>query len=167
MRPHLYILAIATMMLASCQKQEQPKRHVTKADLIEYNRQLVKRDSAFIARYCQENGLDSVPTKQGLWISIEEDGEGEQLKRGDKVDLAYQISDITGKIYYTSEHDGLKHISIGSGQDIMALDIALPNMRHGTKATLIVMPDLAYGLMGDDNKIGARRILRYDIEVLK
>lgn len=140
---------------------------MTKAELIEYNTKLVKRDSAFISHYCYAQGLDSIPNKQGLWITIQEEGDGEYVQDKEMVDIAYRISDITGKEYYNSERDGIKHITVGSGQDIMALDLALPQLKHGTKATLIIMPDLAYGLMGDDNKIGSRRILRYDIEIIK
>jgi len=166
MKASLFILFFALLFITGCKEDRQPRKHVSKAELIEYNKKLVQRDSAFITHYCNAQGLDSLPDRRGLWITIHEEGNGDMIKEKEMVDLAYRISDILGKEYYNSERDGIKHLTVGSGQDIMALDIALPQLKHGSKATLIVMPDLAYGLIGDENKIGARRILRYDIEVI-
>lgn len=161
----LFSLA-AIIALASC-TSEPPRRPMPSRDrLIDYNRQLVSRDSAFIVHYCASQQLDSVPTREGLWITETKVGEGSAILQGSVVTLAYRISDITGKLYYSSDNDGVKRFSVGAGNDIMALDLALPMFHKGSVATLIVMPDLAYGLHGDDDRIGMRRILRYDIEVL-
>lgn len=164
------IMMIMAMSLYSCQQQEEKRhkvrRHANREELIDYNRRLVARDSAYIVHYCYEHNLDSVPTRNGIWYTETKVGEGSCIQNGQEVDIAYTISDIAGEVYYTSVRDGIKHIVTGSGQDIMAMDIVLPYLRKGSVATFIAMPDLAYGLTGDENRIGARRILRYDIEVL-
>ena len=105
-------------------------------------------------------------SKQGLWITVSEQGIGNYIQKDNIVTLSYSISDLRGNIYYTSQRDGKKVLKVGQGTDVMALDMALPQLRNGAQATLIVMPDLAYGLRGDDAKIEGRMILRYDIEVL-
>lgn len=161
----LFIAAIV-LTLMSC-SQEQPRRRMpSRDDLIEYNRKLVHRDSMVIATYCRAQNLDTVPSRQGLWMTITSEGGGRKIESGNVVTLAYRISDIDGTEYYTSERDGHKQIAVGSGQDIVALDMALTQLQLGAKATIIAMPDQAYGLVGDENRIRGRRILRYDVEVL-
>lgn len=160
------ILAIS-LLLVACQQEQQQRRRATKQELIAYNQKLVKMDSAAICYYCHQNNLDSIPNTQGLWMTITEQGIGDNIQKNNVVTLSYSISDLLGNIYYTSQHDGLKVIKVGQGNDVMALDMALPQLRNGAKATLIVMPDLAYGLRGDDAKIDGRIILRYDIEVVR
>jgi FKBP-type peptidyl-prolyl cis-trans isomerase len=39
-------------------------------------------------------------------------------------------------------------------------------LREGDKAKFILPPHLAHGLLGDDNKIPARSIIVYDLELL-
>lgn len=159
-------LFVALLCLSACQTEEQQRRHVSKKELIAYNQKLVKMDSAVIVHYCHNNQLDSVPNKQGLWLTIEQQGEGQSITKDNIVTLSYSISDLLGNIYYTSQRDGQKVVKVGSGNDIMGLDMALTTLKKGAKATFIVMPDLAYGLVGDDDRIQGRKILRYDIEIL-
>lgn len=159
------LLVVACMML-SCANEESRRKHVSKKELIAYNQKLVKMDSAAIVHYCYKNKLDSLPNRQGLWLTVNTKGSGTQIVNNQTVTLSYSISDLLGNIYYTSQRDGNKIVKVGSGNDIMGLDMALPQLQQGAKATLIVMPDLAFGLIGDENKIQGRKILRYDIEVL-
>lgn len=159
-------LLVISCMFFACKEEKKEQRHVTKEDMIRYNQQLVHRDSCVIASYCRDQNLDSVPTASGLWQTIFEDGEGELIAKGDAVELGYVISDIDGTLYYDSQKDGNKKLSVGAGQDVMALDLALLGKRLHSRFTLIVMPDLAYGLLGDENRIEGRRILRYDVVVL-
>lgn len=160
------IVLLLALFIVACQPEQPKRKHTTKQDLIAYNQKLVKMDSAVICHYCYKNNLDSVPNKQGLWITVSEQGIGNYIQKDNIVTLSYSISDLRGNIYYTSQRDGKKVLKVGQGTDVMALDMALPQLRNGAKATLIVMPDLAYGLRGDDAKIEGRMILRYDIEVL-
>jgi FKBP-type peptidyl-prolyl cis-trans isomerase len=39
-------------------------------------------------------------------------------------------------------------------------------LKKGSKATFIMPPHLAHGLLGDDDRIPSRAILRYEIEVI-
>lgn len=156
-------LILATILLAwGCKEKTAPKP-VTKNDLIAMNERLVRRDSVIITRYCHEQGLDSVPNAEGLWITVLEEGTNEAIQTGSAVAYSYKISDIRGQEYY----NGQRQITVGAGQDVFGVELALKQLHDKSKATIVLMPDLAYGLIGDENKIVGRKILRYDIEVLE
>lgn len=159
-------LLVLCASLISCQEQKKEQRHVTKDDMIRYNQRLVHRDSCVIAAYSRAQQLDTVPTSFGIWLTLNDEGDGEPVANGDAVELGYTISDIDGTLYYNSHKDGNKKLIVGAGQDIMALDRALVGTKLHSRFTLIAMPDLAYGLLGDEDRISGRRILRYDVEVI-
>jgi FKBP-type peptidyl-prolyl cis-trans isomerase 2 len=70
-----------------------------------------------------------------------------------------------GHEFYNSQTDGEKVFVAGRGHEVMGLDEGVVGLRKGAKATLLLLPDKAYGLIGDEKKINGRIILRYDIEV--
>lgn len=154
-------------LFAACDTGNKQRQHMpTKKDLIEINKRLVRRDSAIIAAYSDSLKLNALPDRSGLWLTIHQEGEGKQISKGQTVEYSYTISDITGEVYYTSAEDGNRKCTIGTGANVTGLDEAMLQLRKGSKATAILMPDKAYGLLGDENKIIGRRILRYDIEIL-
>ncbi len=159
--------AVAAFVGFACQKEKPRHVRVTKKQLIEMNRRLAQRDSALIVAYSDSLGLNPEPDKSGLWMTRTHEGEGMAIEKSTQVELAYTISDLMGEVYYTSDRDGTKRMTAGMGQDVSGLDEALLQMRQGDKATLLLIPDKAYGMLGDENKIRGRRILRYDIEVLE
>lgn len=49
----------------------------------------------------------------------------------------------------------------------IGIDEALSQLRKGADATVILIPEKAYGIRGDGNAISGRMILRYDLKVLE
>lgn len=154
-----------SILLSACSDSTQKQQHYSRNDIIEYNKKLVRLDSALVVAYSDTAGLNVKPTDGGLWITIHKEGNGELLNMGDIVSLNYSIKTLLGQVYYSSDADGLKTFTIGSSSEPSGLSEALITMRHGTSATLILVPDKAFGLIGDDNKIVGRQILRYDFTV--
>lgn len=161
------ICAIAALLAVACAEERNERRMPTKRELIEYNRRLVRMDSLCITQYSDTMGLNPVPTTSGLWMTIHAEGDGELIQKGQTVTLKYTISDLLGHTFYDSEKDGMKIFPAGRGHEVIGLDEAMASMRRGSRATLILMPDKAYGLIGDERRIGGRIILRYDIEVIE
>lgn len=156
---------LVAMFVASCAEERPTRRMPSKRDMIEYNRRLVQMDSTCIVAYSDTAGLNVKPTSSGLWITIHEEGSGEAVVKGQTVVLAYKISDLLGHEFYNSQTDGEKVFVAGRGHEVMGLDEGVVGLRKGAKATLLLLPDKAYGLIGDEKKINGRIILRYDIEV--
>ena len=61
----------------------------------------------------------------------------------------------------------MKTIKIAAGSVEGGLDEALLLMRIGDKARIILLPHLAHGLLGDFEKIPARSIIVYYIELVE
>ncbi|MBP5365453.1 MAG: FKBP-type peptidyl-prolyl cis-trans isomerase [Bacteroidales bacterium] len=161
-------LTLCVVLVVSCSKSDNnAPAPITKDDLINHNRMLARYDSALIVDYSDTAQLNTVPTDGGLWITVRQEGSGAVLNYGDEVTLRYRVSTLLGKVYYSSERDGLKHFVVGSADEPSGLSEALITMRRGASATLILIPDKAFGLVGDENRIRGRQILRYDFEVLE
>lgn len=141
------------------------KQHVTREQLIAVNRMLVSRDSALIAAYVKKQDLDMQQFPTGLWIHIDPTGQGELAQKGQIIELDYTLSLLDGTICYQSANLGPKRFLIGQGGVEIGLEEAVLHLRKGDRAVIIMPPHLAHGLLGDDNKIPSRAILRYDLTV--
>lgn len=164
---YITLFAVVLCCFAACQNDEKKSsRHMSKEKLIELNTILVRMDSMYITMYSDTMNLNSHPTPSGLWLTIHDEGNGDLIETGQTVDIAFKISNLKGKTYYTSETDGSRQIVVGKGDIEDGLNETLQMLRPHARATAILIPDKAFGLLGDNNKIRGRQILRYDIEIL-
>src|SRR5574344_1650360 len=161
----LFILLIFTIFCSSCTEQHQANRPaITKQRLIEVNKMLVSKDSSIIAQYNDSLMLNLQQTNTGLWIKIERCGGSEKILKGDKISINYTVCSLNGDIFYTSKDKGARTFTCGIGSVENGLDEAVLLMNYGDKATIIMSPNQAFGIAGDDDKIKGRIILRYDIQ---
>lgn len=108
----------------------------------------------------------------GLKYIETQEGEGETPQRGQKVTVHY-----TGYLAEEGVKRGKKFDSsfnrnqpftftIGIGQVIKGWDEGVANMNVGSKATLIIPPDLGYGARGASGAIPPNSTLIFDVELL-
>ena len=138
----------------------------TRKSLIEVNRLLVKKDSAKIAEYIKGRNWDMIETKTGLWYMIYEKGAGKKSKEGLYATINYNVVLLDGTRCYSSDSLGPKRFKIGRGSVESGLEEGILLLKEGDKARFILPPHLAHGLVGDDNRIPARSIIVYDVELL-
>ncbi len=158
------------VFLVSCigkSRRQEEEHNDTKKTLIEVNKILVKKDSEKIAGYIKTRNWDMAETKTGLWYMIYENGSGEKSKEGLDATINYRVSLLDGPECYNSDSLGPKTFKIGRGSVESGLEEGILLLREGDKARFILPPHLAHGLVGDDNKIPARSIIVYDVELLK
>jgi FKBP-type peptidyl-prolyl cis-trans isomerase FkpA len=151
----------------------QKQRNITENDyrvirksLMEVNRLLVKKDSARIAQYIKERNWDMNETNTGLWYMIYEKGTGDKSKEGLYATINYNVELLDGSQCYSSDSLGPKRFKIGRGSVESGLEEGILLLKEGDKARFILPPHLAHGLVGDDNKIPARSIIVYDVELI-
>ncbi len=161
------ILLSAGMLWVGCQRDKKSRstQRVSREQLIAVNRMLVSRDSARIATYVKENNLSLHILPTGLWMNIDSLGSGEIAQKGQIIVLDYTLSLLDGTVCYQSSVLGAKRFLIGQGGVEIGLEEAVLHLRKGDRATLILPPHLAHGLVGDDDKIASRAIIRYDLTV--
>jgi FKBP-type peptidyl-prolyl cis-trans isomerase len=149
----------------SGEKQKQ-RKEIPLETLIRINRSLVEKEQTQIKSYIQDHNLDMTQTGTGLWYHIEQMKEGPFVKKGQVVELNYKVSLLDGTECYNSDSLGVKSFLVGQGGVENGLEEGILLLKKGSRASFIMAPHLAHGLMGDDDKIPARAILFYEVEVL-
>lgn len=159
-------LLLSLPFWGGCQQPEQSRRSITQEDLIEANRNLVSRDADAIKAYVDAHKLRFNETKTGLWVSVADSGQGKKVQKGQIISLNYRITLLDGTLCYSSEKSGPKEFLVGQGGVESGLEEAVLWLRKGAKASFILPPHLAYGLVGDNDQIPARATIIYDVEVV-
>lgn len=139
----------------------------TERALVGANRLLLKKDKESIMTYIEQHKLDMKESETGLWFSIDRRGHGKTASPGQQITLKYKVSLLDGTICYSSDSLGPKKFTVGKGGVESGLEEGVSMLRAGDLAEFILPPHLAQGLPGDGDKIPARSILIYDVEVLK
>lgn len=148
------------------QKEESQQPKISKQDLMEANRLLIQKDKAKIAAYIERHELKMEESPTGLWYCIESAGAGPLAQADDIISLRYKLSLLDGTLCYSSDEDGIKTFKVGKGGVESGLEQAVLMLNQGAKATLILPPHLGHGLPGDGQKIPARAVLIYELEVV-
>jgi len=106
-------------------------------------------------------------TNTGLRYVIVKEGEGEQPKPGDKVNVLYVGQLLNGKIFDEAK-DPAQPFTFRVRRDMVieAWDQVLQLMKKGEKRVVIVPPELGYGTRGQPPKIGRNATLVFEIELL-
>ena len=105
--------------------------------------------------------------KEGYLFKITKKGKGKKVQAGKSVSVHYE-----GKLLDGTEFDSSRKrnqpfdVPVGQGRVIPGWDQGLQNFREGDQATLVILPEFAYGdreLPG----IPANSILVFEVEILK
>ncbi len=176
MKRAAFVIIITMLCMACTQEPKRPRhRMLTQKEHTELNKKMFLRDSLLITRYCIAQGLDSLPTASGIWLTITKNGNGDTIRIGEKVRITYIISDmLSGEVYYRTDSaigkraiDKPYIIEAAKGQAISGIDDVITLLTDGSEATLVLQPDKAYGLIGDEDRINGRRLLVYRIRTEK
>lgn len=167
------LLFLLFLVLVSCSDNKNKQVVTEKNDKQELDRSLEKanrymllQESELINDYIQRHKLNVVQTGTGLRYQIIKEGDGEYIKKGDKVTLAYELRLLNGDLLYSSENDGYKTFLVGKGGVESGLEEAILKLKKNSVAVLILPSHLAHGLLGDSNKIPPKAALVYKIKVI-
>ena len=135
--------------------------------LVRINKYLVQKDVELIESYAKRREWNVEQTESGLFYEIYERGSGATVKDGMQVTINYTLSLLDGTVCYSSDQSGSKTFRMGRSREESGLEQGLLMMRVGDKAHLVLPPHLAHGLLGDEEKIPARSVIVYDVELVK
>ncbi len=162
---------IVLVFFGSCntdEKKDTSKHNdqkLQKESLIKVNKYLINSENIDIDNYIRRHNLTVTETGSGVKYQIIKQGNGEKAHVGKIVTLKYKIKLITGDVIYSSDETGPKQFEIGHGGVESGLEEAILNMRVGDNSIIIIPSHLAYGLLGDNNKIPPRSTIIYEIEL--
>ncbi len=170
---YLGLIWIGSLVFFGC-KEDMNRKFKTPAKpvnieeiLLNQQREMVKKDSLIIADYLIKEGNDFSQSGTGLRYKIIEQSAGELVKSGERVFLEYVITDLKMDTLYTSEKSGIMKLEVDFSRAESGLHELVKYMRKGEKAVAILPPHLGHGLAGDDYKIPAYTILKFEVKVLK
>ena len=167
----LILLSLNLFLLNGCRdnsRKEYSEETVreTERALVGANRILVKKDQEKINAYIKRHELTMAETSSGLWYGISRFGNGKMAAKGLQATLRYKVFLLDGTKCYDSDSLGVKQFRIGQGGVESGLEEGILLLKEGDAATFILPPHLAHGLTGDGNRIPARAIIVYDLELL-
>lgn len=169
MRQSLAVICMLILLPCSCRHSsrdgERPQKP-GKNEMAEMNRFLVQKDREIIMNYIERKGLKMKESPAGLWYVIEEEGEGNLLRDNDRIQIAYRCELIDGTFCYSSDESGPMRVTVGKSDIEPGLNEGLQLLKPGGKATFILPPFLAHGLVGDGKKIPPRTIVVYRVTVI-
>lgn len=155
----------------SCQQQKtkdnafDPKQY--KDPLMRVNKKLVESEDNHINALVNRYGWKMEKTGTGLRYLIYHKGNGKKALAGKIAKINYEVKLIDGVLCYSSATSGPKEFLIGRGGVESGLEEGILLMKVGDKAKFILPSHLAFGLVGDGNKIPPKATLVYDIELLE
>ncbi len=154
-------------------KSESKKTYTVKErqqfeeNLIKANRALISKDQDDIENYTSQRAWNMQKTETGLWYEIIKTNNGKKAKAGLIAHLNYEVSLLDSTQCYTSSVLGVKSFKIGQGGVESGLEEGVLLLSEGDSARFIMPPHLAYGLLGDENKIPPRSTIVYNVELIK
>jgi FKBP-type peptidyl-prolyl cis-trans isomerase FkpA len=164
------VLSIITLLYSCVEErneEQKPDARNYNNELIEANRHVVKTEAQHIDDFLKRYKWDVTETGSGLRYWIYDDVEGLKASINVVATIEYSVKLITGDMVYSSEQDGLLSFLIGKGEVISGLEEGILLMDVGDKAKFIIPSHLAYGLVGDDNRIPGKATLIYDVKLLE
>jgi len=166
------VVILILLLYSSCNEPPQPShstRHLgmMSDSIVNYNRGVVRTEDQqiddFIARY----GWKMNKTGTGLRYLIYKKGKGEKAVKGKIAVIGYTLRFLNGDLCYSFDKEGPKEFKIGYGNVESGIEEGILLMHVGDRAKFIVPSHLAFGLLGDQNKIPQQATLVYDIELVK
>ncbi len=160
--------SVSLLLMSSCGQTKSRKNQpaISKEELLRVNRTLVNKDETVIKTYLQARHQTMIRTKTGLWYHLDEPQNPQKVRKDQVVTIQYEIQLLDSTICYSSRISGPKTFMVGQGGVESGLEEGILLMGLGDKAQFMMPPHLAHGLIGDSEKIPARSILYYEVEVV-
>jgi len=109
------------------------------------NDSLRKAEPGKIAAYIKKHNITTKPTKSGLYYIPIKEGKGPHPKKGNTLSVHYTLFNTNDeKIFSTYDDNRPFMFVLGNGSVIPGWEEALPLMRKGGKAKLIIPSSLGY-----------------------
>lgn len=162
----------ACILLLSCGSKSNPQDNrfaptrYSKETMTEVNRYLSEKDKEIIEGYARRNKLNIALSESGFYYSILSDGSGKAITQNSVVSITGTLNLIDGTPCYTYTAEDPKIIAIAKSPEITGLHIALPMLKENGHAIFIFPPNLAFGLLGDGNKVPPRSTIVMNISIL-
>jgi gliding motility-associated peptidyl-prolyl isomerase len=168
-----YGFLFGVLFVIGCQEQEA-RRPIKKSsgsfikESIQRNKKLIALEEKKIDSIIKKNpDKEFIASQKGYWYSYEIKNEIDTLKPkfGDLVKFDYEIYDLNDNIIYTALELRPQKYYVDKQEIIIGLRDAIKLMRKNEKVIFLFPSHLAYGYIGDKNRIGPNLPLKCIVTV--
>ncbi len=160
-----------SLFLFACESKNRVENKVKiknsdlKKPLLKANRGLVNKENAEIDSYVLRRNWKMKQTGSGLRYRIYHQGNGANAEAGKFAFIKYKITLLNGTECYRNL-DKPERFLIDRDNVESGLHEGIKLLHVGDKATFILPPHLAHGLIGDREKIPPLSTIIYDVELV-
>jgi FKBP-type peptidyl-prolyl cis-trans isomerase FkpA len=164
---------VMSLLLASCDPEPKKQPVVIdskklKENIVNVNKPAVVMENDEINAWIKSHGYAMKTTGTGLrYYIFRENKKGKQVALKDEVKVKYKVSLLDGTLCYSSDQKGPRTFLVGADQIESGLHEGIQLMREGEKAIFVLPSHLAFGLVGDRDKIPPKTAVVYEIEVME
>jgi peptidylprolyl isomerase len=133
-----------------------------KAEATKAVEQKRKRDLAFIER----NYPEAERSSQDIFVQTLADGGGRSPEDGQVVRVHYEARLLDGRTFDSSRNREPLSFTVGAGEVVPGMELAVRRMSVGEKSLIIVPPELAYGAEGYPGAIPQHAFVVFEVELV-
>ncbi len=169
--PAVWSVAATLLALISCGDPPKQKNVVVdskklKENIVKVNQPAVVMENDEINAWVKSHGYPMKTSGTGLrYYIFKENKKGKEIKFKSEVTIKYKVSLLDGTECYSSDKKGPRTFLVGADNIESGLHEGVQFMREGEKAIFVLPSHLAFGLVGDRNKIPPKTAVAYEIEI--
>ena len=168
------IMILALLGLFACGEPE-PRRPVKVTggnflkESVERNKQLLAMEEAVIKEIISRDSTRAyMESGSGSWYFILERNEnGAQVAPEDLVTMTYDILSLANDTIYSMEEIGVIQYKVDKQELFPGLRDGVKLLREGESATFLLTSPMAYGYLGDKERIGPNVPVKTTLRILK
>jgi len=128
--------------------------------------QLTQADDKTLQDYFAKNNIKAEKTSSGLYYTIQKEGTGEKIARGQSATLKYTGKLLDGTTFDSNvDRTDPFTVKAGTGSVIPGFDEGITLLKKGSKATLYIPSAMAYGEHSPAPSMPPNSILIFELEV--
>jgi len=170
MKNILFSLFVFTLLISCDNQVVQYPVAYSNDDFIQRSQErgklLLKEETEWFETYKENSKLTFNKTESGFWISNEGIKKETTAKLGDYVQYTFQVSDLDDNIIYSFQEIGNQKAILGKTDIIRGLHAALQIIEKGNEAKILLPSFLAYGGLGDNEKITPNQPIIIDLKII-
>jgi FKBP-type peptidyl-prolyl cis-trans isomerase FkpA len=168
------IFFLSILLLFSCKEQKARRPVVQKtatilSETLDQKKKLIALENNVIEKYIlQDSTKQYNVASNGFWYSYitQKEAEIQTPKVGDEVEFTHNITDLNGNVFYSKDELGVKKYRIDKEDFIPALQEGIKLMKIGETISFIIPSYRAFGVVGDENKIGINQTIKSTVTLI-
>ena len=165
-------LPIFLFLLLSCRQEPLPARSTHNLNmmddtLVNYNKGVMMAEDREIEDFISRYKWQMKKSQTGLRYMIYTHGNGKKAEKGKVATLNFIVKLLNGNLCYSSVVEGPKKFTIGHSGVESGLEEGILLLKVGDRAKFILPSHLAFGILGDQDKIPRNTSLVYDVTLVE